>query len=700
MDKPISDPQNKADIQTQDMQSTTQPASVFARSLDAASSVGAYGMQQKQNIQDLTSKAWDESGHTPWASTPQGRLGIRLVSRGIIGAGFFAAGGFLAENWMKGYNYTTPLEQQNNPLQFTAKLIDNTFGRTIESATQLVTGSKELAESMVTFRPTKYSPSDGRSIAGRSLGSEVVNITFDFFSGSVGDAIGRDLVSLFDPNEKKPWVDENGRGNLLTLADNTVKAAWRYVTYNGGEDWAVAIPYAYFMKGQRALIDKWSPGFKYDFDRNANGGSFKIDKDRNIIGSFAREGMLDIQTRFTFYNIGTLMYRELYSHVGSLLQGKKSSLYGSPDAPGCENKSFAQSAGDVMKWGIRSAIKGTLYMTPAVPFFSISKTSQRRGKGVFVDQGKQKVLGYMADRPNILRAEEIKASNGESVFYGSYNEMVAPELRWSPSTKNRGSIALHGGYGDDFNVHQQSGDLFDRKVSGVGQLQHNLREYACDKLAGPLDSGLDYVFPKTGPLFGTHQKKTSSENELDPRVALKVQTPGFLKRATNAAISYTPYMMAKAELANLWDDGKMDLATERLIDGANSLNWGEFKAGASEVYHAILRKPLPQAEREVEAQHRKELDNSAPVSFTQTQAERRRIIEEAKKRREALEAKVEEKMVSKASDLTWQERTITAKESELANDSPKPDSRPRSFAQNEAMKKALQELKPPSSAIH
>src|SRR5690606_383771 len=216
---------------------------------------------------------------------------------------------------------------------------------------------------------------------GRSLGHEAVSITFDFFSASIGDAFGRDIAGWFDPNVKKKWV-KDGKISIPEAINSAIQSTARYVAYHGGEDLAVAVPYAYYMKGQRAVLNRFSPGFKYDFDRGLHGGSFKIDETGKIIGNYNLEGMIDLQGRFTAYNIGTLMYREGYNYIADRLEGKKATLYGAPDK--IEKGGLASNIANGTKWGLRSIVKGTIFMTPAIPFFSVFRSSQRKHHGVFI----------------------------------------------------------------------------------------------------------------------------------------------------------------------------------------------------------------------------------------------------------------------------------------------------------------------------
>lgn len=688
MDKPSSAPQEKETTPSQDTGAQAQAANPPAMASDRTASFGSYGPQSAAIDPRLTSDAWKDSRNTAWSSTMHGRIAIRAFSRGLLGAAFFAAGGLLTTKWMAGknaYDHGKTFLEQKNPLQRVAKVIDFAIGKPIYLLAEKIAG-EQAAINFVRFRPTKYRGMQGNLPAdGRSLGSEVVNVTFDFFAASIGDALGRDLADMVDPHNQKPWRDEDGHLDLAGAVKKAGKRAFRYVTYNGGEDWAVSIPYVYFMKAQRRVIDRISPGFKYDSDRALQGGSFKVDDNCKVIGGYGTAGAIDLQTRFTFYNIGTLMYREVYNHIADKLQGKPSSLYGAPDADKSDKTLTQRFVVDPFKWTLRSAVKGIIYMTPSVPLFWITRSPQHRSKGVFVNQKRGILEHSTGSRINSLRVHELKdptnemfVPKGTRLFYSNYDNKTNT---WHPETVP--AATFPNPFDEHFSPFTTHGDITDRVFDGMGYRNSKFNEKITNsKLLNDVDRRLseynEKIKAQGGPEYGP----------LDFRKALGINfTEQYVNKLVNATISYTPYMASKAEFANMWDDGKMDLAAERLIDGATHFNWGEFKAGAGEVWHSILRRPLADPAREAEAQRRIELDSSAPVSFTRTQAQRRHARGEFSGQSSPVD-----------SELSWKDRLFSGRAKEKP--AQKPDSRPRSFAEQEAMKKALEELTPPTSAIH
>lgn len=621
---------------------------------------------------DLSQSAWEharEDGR--WDSTPGGRGAIRLVSRGILGAAAFAWGskyagkgfamaGYSPDNTLKEIlerDFLDPRVTKNKvifpvlakSLQVAAKSIDTLAGRPIKFVASFFS---EDPERWVRFRHTHNT---AEQIHGRSLGHEAVGLTFDFFCASVADAAGRDAIDALDPHVKHRWKDEKGFHPLEALKQ-TGKSLFQYITYNGGEDWAVAVPYAYFVRGQRAVINKFSPRFKYDSDRGLNGGSFKIDNEGNVIGNYNLEGMIDLQGRFTFYNTGTLMFRELYNNVENILTGKPTCLYGDPLKKDNTHHGFTDTIGDLAKWTARSAVKGVITMSPAIPFFHFFRTPQSKYKGLFISQDIDNggVLGYVGEdgREHLVHANELDRTNkyfrnnNPEVKFAQFNNGAWDEyaaLKNHPLSNKAQKFAPYGhvfGAGDSF-------------LNAIGKAQNNIRSKVND-------------MPNMIKLFG-------SKRVVDNYV--------------NAAFAYTPYMAVKRETAIAWDNGKMDMAAERMIDGAAKLNWKEFKAGAGEVWKAVLHEPFDDPQRERLSSERILNDPSPAYGITRKQAH---------------------ELAEKATHpLTWKERIVQGRiqedrgTEERTNLKAKPvEKRKEKYADDEIMRQMLHDLQPPTNSVH
>ena len=576
---------------------------------------------------DLSQKTLDETvkkaQSAAWNATPQGRAFVRVFSRGIVGAGAFTAGGIMAASAMRHYKAgetlaeTIPsfnplkwLEKEHiNPLQTLARIIDHTIAPVIRGGTKLITGSEEMAAASTHFRPTRIAGAH----TGRTLGQEIVGVTFDFGAASIGDAVTRDAFDAIDPAVKKSWINENGSFDYDKMAKSAAKASWRYVTYNQGEDWAVALPYVYYMKGQRSLINHHSPGFDKDFDHGMNGGAMKtrqVGDENHVVGNYHKEGIADLTSRFTVYNMGTLMYREAYDYVGNRLAGKQGSLYGSLE----ENaqKSTLQQIADIPKWMARSVIKAGIYMPGPALIFSLIRTPQHRYKGIMVDQDHDAFVMYdhanasNRQHPDTVHVgEPFRLNNGVSTY-----DKTTPVFLRKQEYEN-GSYKWNNLDVPISNPHAHViGDTYDMATQFThGDLDH----YVFNPIAkgsNAVRRGVQKLAPAAGYVLANNERPLNDKSFNDFKQRMNMYA--------GAAMAYTPYMWSKAETARLWDDGKMDLSAERMIDGITHLSLSETAAGAHEIWNSILQKPLPDAEREKEAKQRKKEDTSPSDAFHDT----------------------------------------------------------------------------------
>lgn len=308
----------------------------------------------------------------PWSSTPQGRLVIRSFSRGVMGAAFYAWGTQKAAADMVGYDPENP----QGALQNIARVIDKVVGKPMIGALNKVgLDGKDI----VSFRPSL-------SGGARTLGEDAIFNTFDFAMASTGDALGRNIVGLFDPNVKKSWRGEDGKINLPKAMKSLVSTSGRVLEAQM-EDWFVAIPYTFQQKFQRKLINRISPGFEFAADSTLHGSSFKVDDDGKVVGTYAWEGALDLQGRFTGYNFGTAIYRDLSKAV----KGKVKDVF---DKDHRENakplhinpETLFKAGTNGVRGGARyllnRGIKTTLSMTPSIPLFSLLRIPQGKHRGV------------------------------------------------------------------------------------------------------------------------------------------------------------------------------------------------------------------------------------------------------------------------------------------------------------------------------
>lgn len=321
-------------------------------------------------------QVWEELKQ-PWSATPQGRLAIRAVSRGVLGAAFYAWGTQKAIKDMEGYDPANP----QNGLQRIARVIDKVIGAPmIRSLNKMGLKGDEI----VSFRPSHHN-------GERTLGEDAIFNTFDFAMASAGDTLGREIIALFDPNVEKKWRGADGKIDFPQALKSLVATGGRIFEAQA-EDWFVAVPYTFQQKFQRKLINEISPGFETAGDTTLHGSSFKLDKDGKVIGTYAWEGVLDLQGRFTGYNFGTAIFRDLSKAVKT-----KTKEFMAPDKRdgGKPMRITPETLFDAGRKGVRGtvryflnrAVKTVFVMTPSIPLFSLLRIpqSKHRGTGIMPD---------------------------------------------------------------------------------------------------------------------------------------------------------------------------------------------------------------------------------------------------------------------------------------------------------------------------
>ncbi len=370
-----------------------------------------------------------------------------------------------------------------------------------------------------------------------------------------------------------------------------------------------------------------------------------MDKDGKIVGNYQLEGLIDLQTRFTAYNIGTLIFRETYMGIAdNLLKWKECDLAkpGSCETPETP-KPFLTAAVDhtksTLRWLARDVVKGALYMTPAVPFFWASRTPQSKFKGLFINPEEGIVQyepkpGYIwAPQANELRRQANdtlehtfqKFDRGTETFFGKFDEN---SRQWQPTRVSVGN-PLAGG---NIDAYKQTFGVGDRMLNEFGKVNDFARKRGHRPVRWLQDT------------FGVTVPKR------------------LVDSAVNASLAYTPYFYAKAEFANLWDTGRMDVAIERAVDGIASFNIGEIKKGIGEISDALHLRPLSDPNREQLAQERIKHHLSPADVFDPQLGEqghrghRKTHLEQLRERKEAAEKRMDDLRARSA--MTFSEKAI------------------------------------------
>lgn len=441
-------------------------------------------------------------------------------------------------------------------------------------------------------------------INGRGLGDEMVGVTLDFAMGSFGDALGRAVMQAADPNYKKQWI-EDGHINYGKLAKGVGQTLWQAVSYNQMEDWFTALPYVYYMKGQRKLLDNMRPGFKLASD-NGLSASERFDADGKQQASFMREGAMDLQGRFMHYNFWTLLYRDLYNHGRHKLEEwKENGVH--PEMPSVTG--VVDGAGETAKYLAKSFIKSQMYMLPSVPFFWMWRVPQNKPDSVLMITSATGEAAYHSNYAPMTYQQTVKPfkdKDGRKYYEYIYNPLPEPGQQTAHPQQNE-FTSLSPGWArlTDFEPKPgskdmyQEGNLYMERQSTKPRFKPKQPYMLKDEnLYTGMYKGGTYVFDRAMNHFGhINEKAVSAVNKhITPHVFPKnlfgQNAESFGRTWTNGAISYTPYMFAKDEFARLWDNEVTDAAIYRTLDGVGSMKWKDISEGTKDIWHAIWHQPV------------------------------------------------------------------------------------------------------------
>ena len=571
----------------------------------------------------------------------QGRAAIRMVSRGIFGAAAMTWGGRVARNQLNNYNQHTWEWDSSRPLQALAKGFDVTLGKVIGKMAYGMTSTKGLsAEAAIaarqkaayeatTFRSKSYYhtrdgrlTADGGPMNGRSLGAEMVSVTFDFAMASIGDATTRNIIQAIDPNMVKPWiVDDDGKpaqpgqkGHFAfgKWCNSVAHTSWRILSKNQGEDWAAALPYVYQMKFQRQFLantrGKRFAGTKMVFDNNWNGGAYEVNNAGQVVGDYQLPAAIDLHARFVGYNWYTLMFREAYDAVDGALHKWKEDGY-KINMPHVHNPVHAslRAAGGSARYVAKSFVKANLYMNPSMFFFWPMRVSQSKWRGGMIYNGVSpttSAIGATHSFSDQVTATQQKyAEHGVHVPFDTMRDRMVYQkpghgihfnYQTTRSKPNNGDITgqmpnrLY--FGDEHSIanpmagmkspydkrvydHYATDTKTDRFEKGFSQTLNPLGKVSYD-LGTWATNGLFKLSPNN-PLRKFASKRDGYHDRQAPghETHSKAAGENFVRSFIDTSLSYTPYMYAKAEFGMRVDDrpgggklGQMDKAIYELFD--------------------------------------------------------------------------------------------------------------------------------------
>lgn len=597
-----------------------------------------------------------------WSDSAKGRLAIRMFSRGILGAALFTIGGRMSRTQLVDYDPHTFKwsDTKSRPLQGIAKLFDEAFGKPIgamarwrvntkgmtQAEAQLAKANAEWDATM--FRSTSYYHSNGckldhngRPMNGRSLGAEMVSVSFDFAMMSVGDAAGRNFVQMIDPHIRKTWM-LNDKGEKAKegekahfSADKFIqswgRSAWRIFSKNQGEDWAVALPYVYQMRWQRKMLSKAfsndQKGIKVVFDHAWNGGAHKINNEGKIIGDYQLAGAIDLHGRFVGYNVLTLMFREGYDGLAHKLNRWKQDGY-SLNLHIPKHIDLIGDLNHAVRYGVKSFIKANLYMNPAVVPFWLMRVPQSKWRGGYINTGLANGINEIASSEpitNRLLAEAAKqgkslqeleksaihyAPNGNAIFnFSTANKRVTGQTLSNTKTFYFNNTPVNNIYQgvsgpNSWKIyeHYEPGlsTWFSKALNPFGQFSYWLGG-KFNQALGALPEGAikNFIGLEDAAMIAKQRGKAVTMN------GTQAGRETFARNFVDASLAYTPYFFAKSELGLRVDDrptngsaGKMDNAIYKFIDNVVALNPKKTGASVKEIWklathhekHLVMRE--------------------------------------------------------------------------------------------------------------
>lgn len=531
---------------------------------------------RKQTTQDssLQKSLFSSAGvsDTPaWTDSTKGRLLVRFISRGIVGAAFFVAGSRMAVKQLDGYH--PEHWDKSRPLQWIAKGFDATLTPLIREGATLLARikhpadvAKTIGEKAVTFRDTrdfKYKINGlTHTMNGRSYGADIVGFTFDFAMMSVGDSLTRNVIQAFDPNVKQRWK-LNDKGEMASKGEKwhfapgefakwTGQTAWRIVSKNQMEDWAAAIPYAFQMKFQRQFLSsifskRWD-GHKLVFDHSWNGGAYRINQMGQKVADYQLPAAIDFHFRFVGYNVYTLVFREAYDAIGQKWNEWKQNGF-KIEAHWPEHLNPITAAvdgiGTTARYLTKSFIKANMYMNPAVVFFWATRVPQSKWRG----------RKYIEGDPAMLGRDTNYFSSGDSPFAWSNYKHFETNSTFDKAEK---------GFSMALNPIGQASNWVGTKAANIGEKLH-------DKGFWPEWKWLKNIAIEKDPSHLSSWQQKLAERE------------GYGKlfhEYTDASLSYYPYIAAKQEFGLRVDDnkgdgkaGQMDVAIYKFMDDVASFKF-------------------------------------------------------------------------------------------------------------------------------
>lgn len=549
---------------------------------------------------------WLKEGGKHWTETPTGLATIEFVSRITLGGIFYSwMNNSQSLAAMRQYDPSTYNRANATYLEHISYLIDKTLGTGIKKLHHGIYGDEEKTQKFLRFRENRLDPKPGPP--GRSLGAEMTIVTADFAAMSAGSAIMRNtLLGIFNPNERKAWLDKNGKFNAAHILQRTGRKAWEILSYNAGEDMVVALPYVFSLRFIRNSIDKFiSPGFKWGSDAVDNGGSVVVNRHGSVMDDLQAAGALDLQARFTIYNVFTQYYRDFYNSIAERWKndwkqnGFRISIPDLLKEPEKLPERLYQNTMGSLRYLTISTIRSILQMTPTVPFFWGIRVPASKVTGMAVHPE----YGVMVNKQGVpVRASQHYLPDGSK----------HPDYLYHPDFKNAFYWSnLRDGAGNRVKIQYETVDTSGKRV------RVNAPNPFGDRKHGPFDP---YGFSKPGRRLrhsGTARATDIVGKTIHSIANMEVwqkMSGGFWKLvnpngsperhkqlardAALAGMPYATYFSAKVFFREQYVNEQMNLAISRALDGLVTLNIPEMREGIAEITKTMQGLPFSDPDRQ------------------------------------------------------------------------------------------------------
>lgn len=608
-----------------------------------------------------------EAGGKPLYKTLGGRLLTQLASRGIFAAAMFTLGTYMEQQWLPGAGLGKDQPLLGKPLEAMSMFLDTALTKPATFALQhgLRMDADHVRE-LMTFNPYalnvhKYQQAMGEAekagkagtstltngeVFGHSWGQEMVYRTWTFAAGSIGAAVGRNLVSVMDPNQHTSWL-KDGHIDYKDMAVSSLKSLWRIMTFNQMEDWFAAPFYTISLRVLRggfhqegALHD----AVIMDMQNGGNGTARLMNKDQTLGDSFTAQSVIDFQTRFMTYNFYTLLFRDLHNHLMHVITDMKEghTQDPKPSEPGNPLQDVAHNASETVKYLLKSLVKSQIYMAPAMLAFWPQNVGMSEANHRLIDAESGQMLTTEKSRSYNPHSAENRAApfiEGDIQTANSRIAATADTLRKGATMYHPDAPGEFTAPQPDYNRFNEVTNVTDHIINPIGQMGTNYANFLNNRITKPLVHAVEMARGKESP-------------------KLQQDIQSLTNTFARAQFAYVPYMIGKYETQQIVDTPQMDAALYRALDGLFSLNMEELCKGVQDIGRILTFRPVSNETEALTAENRG-LINSRVESEKKADAAIQRVHEER-----AFNAEVKE--VQKEIKETLREHGATPPQSHVA----------------------------------